>query len=85
MTGLVYLQSGGWSGSGVNIVGDVDIVQRQPLAHRGRDNRFESNTNSLESVIILFEIRFSASPVPENSEFPTDFHIPTILKNYAER
>jgi len=67
MTGLVYLQSGGWSGSGVNIVGDVDIVQRQPLAHRGRDNRF------------------SASPVPENSEFPTDFHIPTILKNYAER
>ena len=44
MSGLVYLQSGGWSGSGVNIVGDVDIVQRQPLAHRGRDNRFESNT-----------------------------------------
>ena len=43
MSGLVYVQSGGWSGSGVNIVGDVNIVQRQPLAHRGRDNRYWSN------------------------------------------
>ena len=25
---------------GVTIVGDVDILQRQPLAHRGRDDRF---------------------------------------------
>ena len=40
MTGLVYMNSGGWVGSGVNVVGDVKIVQKQPLAHRGRDNRY---------------------------------------------
>jgi len=40
MTGLVYINSGGWVGSGVNVVGDMKIVQKQPLAHRGRDNRY---------------------------------------------
>lgn len=43
MTGLVYINSGGWVGSGVNVVGDVKIVQKQPLAHRGRDNRYLYN------------------------------------------
>ena len=39
MSGLVHVQSGGWAGSGLNVVGDINIVQKQPLAHRGRDNR----------------------------------------------
>ena len=52
---------------GVTIVGDVDIVQRQPLAHRGRDDRF------------------TAPPIPYDSEDPEDFLISKILQDYAER
>ena len=67
MSGLVQLQASGWPGAGVTIVGDVDIVQRQPLAHRGRDDRF------------------TAPPIPYDSEDPEDFLISKILQDYAER
>ena len=67
MSGLVQLQARGWPGAGVTIVGDVDIVQRQPLAHRGRDDRF------------------TAPPIPYDSEDPEDFLISKILQDYAER
>ena len=39
MTGLVLLSGSGYSGSMVDMVGDMTMVQREPLAHRGRDTR----------------------------------------------
>ena len=39
MTGMVLLTGSGYSGSVVDIVGDIMVVQREPLAHRGRDTR----------------------------------------------
>ena len=43
MTGLVFLQGSGWPGSNYNVLGDIKILQRQPLAHRGRDTRFSQS------------------------------------------
>ena len=40
MTGLIYLQGAGWPGSSYQTIGDINIQQRQPLAHRGRDERY---------------------------------------------
>ena len=67
MTGLIYLQGSGWPGYSYQVLGDINIRQRQPLAHRGRDTRYLQ------------------SPIPEDSEMPEDFYLPTILANYAER
>ena len=36
-------------------------------------------------VTILFMARYLDSPVPQDSELPEDFHIPTILKEYSQR
>ena len=42
MQGLGLVQaSSGLPGSGVRYTGDLSTVQKQPLAHKGRDNRFQ--------------------------------------------
>ena len=43
MTGLVFLQGTGWPGTNYNVTEDFKIIQRQPLAHRGRDTRFSQS------------------------------------------
>ena len=66
MTGLVFLQGTRWPGTNYNVIGDIKISQRQPLAHRGRD------------------MRFSQSPIPQDSEMQEDFYLTTILEKYAD-
>ena len=42
MQGLGLVQaSSGLAGSGLRYSGDLSIVQKQALAHKGRDNRFQ--------------------------------------------
>jgi len=42
MQGLAYIQANsGLPGSGLQYTGDLTLVQKQSLAHKGRDNRFQ--------------------------------------------
>ncbi len=44
MQGLAYIQaSSGLPGSGLQYIGDLTLVQKQSLAHKGRDNRFQES------------------------------------------
>lgn len=40
MTGLIYLTGQGSAGRRLDISGDLSLYQKEPLSHRGRDNRF---------------------------------------------
>lgn len=43
LEGLAVVDLGpGQPGSGLSLVGDLALVQRQPVAHRGRDARYNA-------------------------------------------
>lgn len=51
MQGLGLVQaSSGLSGSGLSYTGDLSIIQKQALAHKGRDNRFQEPVFDSASV-----------------------------------
>ena len=42
MEGLAYVDiTSGLPGSGIQFIGDLNLVQKQPLAHKGRDDRYK--------------------------------------------
>jgi len=88
MQGLGFIQtSSGLLGSGLKYNGDLNLVQKQALSHKGRDNRFQNpifNSNrsmkvsfkdSLEVITFLFVF----------SLFAEDFDFQTILTSYSKR
>ncbi len=53
LNGLAFVQGGSaapLAASGVDVVGDLRIVQRQPIAHKGRDERFTAPVFNASSV-----------------------------------
>ena len=45
-------------GSTYQVFGDLRISQRQPLAHRGVDDRYNVSNTSFKSVLFRFELQF---------------------------
>jgi len=43
LTGLVVLQGGGYPGAALAVTGDVELVQRELLPHRGRHTRYTAS------------------------------------------
>ena len=51
MSGLAYVHmDSSLPGSGFTFTGDLNVKQKQPIGHRGRDNRFKEPIFSRESV-----------------------------------
>ena len=56
MTGLVYLTGQGSAGRSFQCSGDIQLIQRQPLSHRGRDSRYKESPLAGEPPLHLAEI-----------------------------
>ena len=56
MTGLVYLTGHGSAGRSFQSSGDIQLVQKQPLSHRGRDSRYIESPLAGEPPLHLAEI-----------------------------
>ena len=56
MTGLVYITGSGAAGRSLETSGDILLIQKQPLSHRGRDKRFLPSPLPADKPLNLAEV-----------------------------
>ena len=69
----LYSTGSGLSGSRLDVVGDLTLVQKQPLAHKGRDLRF--------STPVISDIIDDADVISATEKYS----FRRILQDYNER
>lgn len=90
MQGLGYIQiSSGLQGSGLKYIGDLNIVQKQALSHKGRDSRFQNPIFNSNRYVKGKCFKNFVNVIPNFvfmvSLFADDYDFQSILSSYNKR